>query len=1045
MTPHSTPLRLLATLGALLVALAACAGSADAAGFGEVARFGARAEQGTEASPTKKNFLAGSGKKTEAGEERYAIGVDPEEGNAIFVLDEPIKLKEKEVKSGDELFTTERHVRIQKFSGSTHEAVAARTFNVASPEVEEEEEHETESFSNIAVDPARKVLYVLATEPRKWDLPEDKESPAATTLYAFKTEASGEELVPAEHTTEGVLAGPKVLDAESDEAGKPLLQPRGITIDPATGEVIILAHIDESGSSKDELAKDHFVLQRITDKGELGERYVDKKGFFEKQAHTSFSQPTSPVVSSEHGVEHVLVRFQGIVEIPSKFGEATAKETEPTQRSSEAEKAQSILEPGEEEEAGGALSLGPEGRLYEPAFVRNELVAGSNQSLGGIVVRSAEKGSLIGWSGGQSQLVNEERGSTEPYECVLEPSSEEQPLDVAAATGEHVFVLAREFLHKETGERLASEKAIVELGPGGRGCPTATGTGIDLSESGVPIEEGEPISTDQEVKLSTQVKQADAFLAEWTIENKATKAKVEKTTLEFVSEGGEQLLQWPELGYTFTASGTYLVTAKTKTDDLATPEVMTTKARTVIVDEPPFIEEQPQGQTVDEAGTATFTVKARGVPTPTVEWQVSTDKGVEWNGIEHATSDTLKVEDVTLLENGYEYRAVFKNTFGSEIHKALSEPAILTVNPKGSQEPPKVTQQPSSSTVTETETATFTAKAQGTPIPTIQWEVSTDGGSTFTADTTDAGNTSETLKVENATVADSGHKYRARFVNEFPTGTKHEATSNEAALTVSPPKAPEVTSPSNESVTEPDEATFTVKASGAPAPKIQWEVSTNGGGTFAADTTDPGNTSETLTIESTNVAETGREYRAKVTNEFPKGTAHQATSATATLTVSAKAKEVAPPGNGEVLGTKTGQTPPPPPPPTYIPDATVASASLSVSASGAIVIKITCPKAETRCGGTVTLRTLTAVSASKAGAQQAKAKRAILTLASGSFNVAAGATQAVTLHLSAPARKLLASAHTLRAKATVAAHDSAGEKHTDEQIVTLRLAKSKKR
>jgi hypothetical protein len=82
----------------------------------------------------------------------------------------------------------------------------------------------------------------------------------------------------------------------------------------------------------------------------------------------------------------------------------------------------------------------------------------------------------------------------------------------------------------------------------------------------------------------------------------------------------------------------------------------------------------------------------------------------------------------------------------------------------------------------------------------------------------------------------------------------------------------------------------------------------------------------------------------------------------------------------------------------------------------------------------VTLRTLTAVTSSNH-------KKAVLTLASGSFTATGGTVKAVTLHLSAKARKLLARSHVLRARATIVARDSQGAMHTTTIVVTLRSAK----
>ena len=121
------------------------------------------------------------------------------------------------------------------------------------------------------------------------------------------------------------------------------------------------------------------------------------------------------------------------------------------------------------------------------------------------------------------------------------------------------------------------------------------------------------------------------------------------------------------------------------------------------------------------------------------------------------------------------------------------------------------------------------------------------------------------------------------------------------------------------------------------------------------------------------------------------------------------------------------------------PEARLATSSLSVSAGGALTVKVTCPSGETSCAGTVTLRTLKAVSS---GAHK---KKAILTLASGHFSVAGGRVETLTLHLSAVARKLLASSHgVLRALATLVAHDAASTtSKTVSSDVMLRMTKKK--
>jgi subtilase family serine protease len=78
----------------------------------------------------------------------------------------------------------------------------------------------------------------------------------------------------------------------------------------------------------------------------------------------------------------------------------------------------------------------------------------------------------------------------------------------------------------------------------------------------------------------------------------------------------------------------------------------------------PTVATQPSNQTVTAGGSATFTASASGNPTPTVQWQVSTDGGRTFTNIIGATSTTLTLTGVTAAMNGYQYQAVFNNNIG---------------------------------------------------------------------------------------------------------------------------------------------------------------------------------------------------------------------------------------------------------------------------------------------------------------------------------------------------------------------------------------------
>jgi len=98
---------------------------------------------------------------------------------------------------------------------------------------------------------------------------------------------------------------------------------------------------------------------------------------------------------------------------------------------------------------------------------------------------------------------------------------------------------------------------------------------------------------------------------------------------------------------------------------------------------------------------------------------------------------------------------------------ATTSAATPTVNT-----PPAITANPSNQSVNTGSTVTFTSGASGSPAPSVQWQVSTNGGATFT---NLAGATSTSLMF---TAADSqnGNQYRAVFTNNCGTATTTAAT-----------------------------------------------------------------------------------------------------------------------------------------------------------------------------------------------------------------------------------------------------------------------------
>ena len=148
--------------------------------------------------------------------------------------------------------------------------------------------------------------------------------------------------------------------------------------------------------------------------------------------------------------------------------------------------------------------------------------------------------------------------------------------------------------------------------------------------------------------------------------------------------------------------------------------------------------------------TVTLTVGFTGTSPITVQWQSAPSGGSTFTNISGATSPTLTIHCSPGID-GNKYRAVITNQYGS----ASTSPVTIHVLS------PTVTTQPANATVTAGASATFTAAASGSPAPTVQWQVSTNGGASFGNDTADAGATTGTLTVAATTRARSGYEYRA--------------------------------------------------------------------------------------------------------------------------------------------------------------------------------------------------------------------------------------------------------------------------------------------
>jgi hypothetical protein len=134
----------------------------------------------------------------------------------------------------------------------------------------------------------------------------------------------------------------------------------------------------------------------------------------------------------------------------------------------------------------------------------------------------------------------------------------------------------------------------------------------------------------------------------------------------------------------------------------------------------PAMVTQPVSDTAVAGATVSLIAAASGSPAPSVQWLASSI-GSSWAPISGATSTTYSFA-ASAAEGGYQFEAVFTNIAGS----ATSAPATLTVEVA-----PAISAQPIGQTVASGATVSFSAAATGAPTVSVQWEVSTDDGTTW--------------------------------------------------------------------------------------------------------------------------------------------------------------------------------------------------------------------------------------------------------------------------------------------------------------------------
>ena len=175
---------------------------------------------------------------------------------------------------------------------------------------------------------------------------------------------------------------------------------------------------------------------------------------------------------------------------------------------------------------------------------------------------------------------------------------------------------------------------------------------------------------------------------------------------------------------------------------------------------------QPQPQTICSNTNATFSVTTDGAVT-SYQWQYSTDSGSSWFNFPGEITDTLVLGSQTSASTGFLIRCSLNGG------AADSNSALLTVY-----DVVNITTPPANQSVCAGVNAAFTATATGSDLV-YQWQVSTDGGSSWT-NVASEGNAAN-YTVTNPTAALNNAQYQVVVTGTAPCSA---VTSAAATLTV---------------------------------------------------------------------------------------------------------------------------------------------------------------------------------------------------------------------------------------------------------------------
>jgi len=186
----------------------------------------------------------------------------------------------------------------------------------------------------------------------------------------------------------------------------------------------------------------------------------------------------------------------------------------------------------------------------------------------------------------------------------------------------------------------------------------------------------------------------------------------------------------------------------------------------------PTVTRQPTTQIICAGNTLTLISSATGTPSLARQWQFSTDSGKTWQNMPGKNTDTLAVPNFSWAQRGTYYRNRYLNAC---LNQVFTAPAIITVDTQAT-----FASQPADQWKCEGDSVLWTIGVNSVLKPLLQWQISTNNGTTW-SDL--AGDTINTLKRKNLVFANNRQQFRILATN-FCNIRK---PSNAAILTVKSP------------------------------------------------------------------------------------------------------------------------------------------------------------------------------------------------------------------------------------------------------------------